>query len=261
MYNLRSADFGYPTRALACRCKSRMVSTCHESPTVYCRSALSRDNKMKLNTYNHFAVDQMIHDMNVAAEGWDWSKGAYGHSLSLTAPGDLHPLGRDHYNNLPFADRLNRCPYFQRIFDSFECDKASFRLLRRSAGSSYAWHTDKDKGPSVIRFQVPIVTNPESILVVTDYDEFSEIQAMDTRLSEAEAFDEYATFKRFNQGHFQEYVLEPGILYYFNTSKFHNLLNQAASVRTTLVVDCVANDWLRAEYPAIEEELDSPAAR
>ena len=237
--------------------KRRMGVTNDALPILH----VGRKNNMNLTAYNHFAVDQLIHDMKVAAEDWDWSQGAYGHSLSLPEQRDLHPLGKEHSNNLPFAGVLDRCPYFQYIFDSFECDKASFRLLRRSPGSSYAWHTDKDKGPSVIRFQIPIITKPESILVVTDYDDFSEIQAMDNRLSEAEAFDDYTNFRRFNQGHYQEYVLEPGVLYYFNTNKFHNLLNQASGERTTLVMDFVANDWLRAQYPAIEEELEGSAAR
>jgi hypothetical protein len=154
---------------------------------------------------------------------------------------------------------LERCPYFRRIFDGLECDKVSFRLLRRTAGSSYAWHTDKDKGPSVVRFQIPIVTNAESVLVVTDYDEFTEIQGMERRLSEAEAFDDYAMFKRFNQGRFREYVLEPGVLYYFDTNRFHNLLNRASAERVTLLVDCLDNDWLRRRYPEAVEELDRSA--
>jgi hypothetical protein len=240
------------------------------------------ETKMELHAYDHLAIDRLIQDLNVATEGWDWSQGAHGHSLSLPAREDLHPLGQDHYINSPFANRLGRCPYFQHIFDSFECDKVSFRLLRRPAGSSYTWHTDKEKGSSVVRFQIPIVTYPDSVLVVTDFDEFAEIapnrqapfqrlrrrcrrafsrtlwggQAMD---DETEAFADYATFKRFNRGRFREYVLDPGVLYYFNTNKFHNLMNHASEERITLVVDCFENDWLRARYAATVEELDGSA--
>jgi hypothetical protein len=231
---------------------------------------------MKLHAYDHFAVDQLIQDMKVASEGWDWSQGAHGHSLSLPAREDLHPAGQDRYINVPFANRLGRCPYFQRIFNSFECDKVSFRLLRRPAGTSYTWHSDTDLGSSVVRFQIPIVTYPKSVLVVTDFNEVAEIsprkQTLFQRLKrrfrravsgtlseenaqryEAEAFADYTRFKHFNRGRFREYVLDAGVLYYFNTDKIHNLINDASEERITLVMDCFKNDWLRARYPAIVE--------
>jgi hypothetical protein len=234
--------------------------------------------KMELHAYDHFALDRLIQDMNVASEGWDWSLGAHGHSLSLPAREDLHPVGQDLYNNVPFANCLGRCPYFQHIFNSFECDKISFRLLRRPAGTSYTWHSDKDLGSSVVRFQIPIVTHPKSVLVVTDFDEVAEIAPRKQRLfrrlrrrfyrafsdtasgekaqrHEAEAFADYTRFKHFNRGRFREYVLDAGVLYYFNTHKIHNLINDASEQRITLVMDCFENDWLRARYPAIVERL------
>jgi hypothetical protein len=236
---------------------------------------------MELHAYDHFAVDQLIHDMNIATEGWDWLQGAHGHSLSIPAREDLHSAWQDHSINTPFADRLGRCPYFEHIFDSFKCDKVSFRLLRRPAGTSYTWHSDKDMGTSVVRFQIPIVTHPKSILVVTDFDDPAEIapnkqdlserlrrrcrralssilskgHAADTQPDGAEAFDDYTRFKRFNRGRFREYALDAGVLYYFNTNKIHNLMNYASEERITLVVDCFENDWLRTRYPAIVEKL------
>ena len=59
---------------------------------------------MKLHAYDHFAVDQLIRDMKVASEGWDWSQGAHGHSLFLTAREDLHPAEQDRYINVPFSE-------------------------------------------------------------------------------------------------------------------------------------------------------------
>ena len=212
---------------------------------------------MHLYSYDHFSVDRLIADLAVAREGWDWSKGAYGHALSLPSRLDLHPEGQDHFNNLPYANVLKKCPYFQEIFDSFECEKVSFRLLRRPPASSYAWHTDKDKGPSVVRLQVPIITNEQSSLVITDYQQYDEFKSMKERLSECEAFEQYAMFKEANQGCFEEHVLQPGVLYYFDTKRFHNLFNLASTERITLVMDFFVNDWLRQRYPAIEEECGS----
>jgi len=212
---------------------------------------------MHLNAYDHFSVDRLIADLTRATEEWDWSKGAYGHSLSLPSREDIHPAGQDHFNNLPFANVLGNCPYFQQIFDGFECEKVSFRLLRRPPTSSYAWHTDKDKGPSVVRFQVPIITNDQSALIVTDYQEYDEFKSMKERLSEREAFETYASFKKSNRGCFEEHVLKPGVLYYFDTRRFHNLFNLASTERITLAMDFLVNDWLRERYPAIEEECSS----
>jgi len=212
---------------------------------------------MHLYTYDHFSVDRLTADLTRAIEGWDWSKGAYGHSLSLPARDEIHPEGQDHYNNLPFANVLDKCPYFREIFDGFECEKISFRLLRRPPASCYAWHTDKDKGPSVARFQVPIITNDQSSLIVTDYYEYNEFKSMKERLSEEEAFEKYALFKESNRGFFEEHVLQPGVLHYFDTNRFHNLFNLASTERITLAMDFLVNDWLRERYPAIKEECET----
>ncbi len=216
---------------------------------------------MYLNAYDHFSVDRLRADLELATSGWDWSKGAYGHSLSLPSREELHPAGRDHFNNLPFANVLGKCHYFRQIFDSFECEKVSFRLLRRPPASAYAWHTDKDKGPEVVRFQVPIITNDQSSLVITKYRDYDEFKSMKERLSEREAFDNYALFKKSNQGSFEEHVLKPGVLYYFDTNKFHNLFNLASTERVTLAMDFYVNDWLRERYPAIEDECESLSDR
>jgi len=211
---------------------------------------------MQLHIFDHFSVDQMIAELANATRGWDWSKGAYGHSLSLPSREEIHPAEQDHFNNLPYANALNSCPYFRQIFDGFECEKASFRLLRRPPESCYAWHTDQDKGPSVVRFQVPIITNDQSTIIVTDYRRYEEFKSMKQRMSESEAYDHYDEFKEFNRGYFEEHVLQPGMLYYFNTSRFHNLFNRGSTERITLAMDLIVNDWLRRRYPAIEEECE-----
>jgi hypothetical protein len=84
---------------------------------------------------------------------------------------------------------------------------------------------------------------------------------MKERLSEREAFERYADFKQADAGCFEEHVLEPGILYYFNTNRFHNLFNLASTERITLVMDFLVNDWLRERYPAIEEECGRRSER
>jgi hypothetical protein len=67
-------------------------------------------------------------------------------------------------------------------------------------------------------------------------------------------------FKRSNPGRFREHVLRAGVLYYFNTNKFHNLVNLSSEERITLVMDCLTNDWLKARFPATIEELSCYAS-
>jgi hypothetical protein len=231
-----------------------MVHAAHTGHTDLTELNKGNSPNMRLHILDHFPVERLLNDLAIATSGWDWSQGAYGHSLSLPAREQIHPAERDHANNIPYADVLDRCPFFREIFDSFECEKASFRLLRRPPLSSYAWHTDQDKGPEVVRFQIPIITNDQSTIVITDYRQYDEFRFTDQRMSEEEAFEQYPAFKQADQGHFEEHVLEAGRLYYFNTSRFHNLFNRGTTERITLAMDFVVNDWLRRRYPAIEEE-------
>jgi hypothetical protein len=210
---------------------------------------------MKLHSLDRYSVDRLREDLETAAAGWDWSLGAFGHALSLPTSEDIHPQAREHYNNLPYARVLDRCPYFRSIFDSFECEKASFRLLRRPPRTCYGWHTDRDKGPDVIRFQIPIVTNEQSWLVITDFQRFEDMKGFEDRLSEADTFAAFERFKELNPGRFQLHALEPGALYYFNTRYFHTLVNEGSEERITLSLDAVANPWLVERYPMVVEEL------
>lgn len=209
---------------------------------------------MQLHILEQYSSAQLLDDLNVAMKGWDWSQGAYGHSLSLPSREEIEPAHRDHFNNQPYADVLNCCPYFRKIFADFQCEKASFRLLRRPPTSCYAWHTDQDKGPTVVRMQIPIVTNERSTIVITEYEKYEEFRFTEERMGEREAYEQYDRFRQADRGHFEEHVLQPGKLYYFNTRRFHNLFNRGSSERVTLAMDFVVNDWLRRRYPAIEQE-------
>jgi hypothetical protein len=197
-------------------------------------------------------LDGLVRDARRATEGWNWSRGAYGHALSLPAYRQLHPYGRYGYGNFPCVGILSRCPVFGRIFESLECEKVSFRLLRRGARSSYAWHTDSWKGPGVVRFQIPIVSDSTAFLVLTDYDDAEQLRGPRTEPLNAECFDGFAGA---NAGHFQMHRLEPGRLYYFDTTRVHTLVNPGPGERITLSFDLVANDWLLGRFPEVRAEV------
>ena len=105
--------------------------------------------------FQSFDVNRLRQDLAIAVRGWDWKRGCFGHSLPLTTR-KLSESGAAHYNNLVKSidgklkteapDRLDECTYFREIFDSFRCEKSSYRILRRPAHSSYTLHRDSDVG-------------------------------------------------------------------------------------------------------------------
>jgi hypothetical protein len=200
------------------------------------------------------ALAELVADMRRAIEGWNWNRGAFGHALSLPAYHELHPYGRYSYQNFPCSGLLARCPAFRELFHGLRCDKVSFRLLRRQPASAYAWHTDRWKGSGVVRFQIPLLSDPDAFLVTTDYT--SSDQMVGPRSLTPDAF---AAFAAANGGHFAQHHLTLGRLHYFDTSRVHTLVNPGPNERITLSFDLVANDWVRASFPAIRAELgDGP---
>ena len=207
---------------------------------------------MNLHRYDlPVSLDGLREDATRALEGWDWSRGAFGHALSLPATRDLHPYARHRYHNYPCTGLLERCPHLRAVFDALRCDKVSFRLLRREPASAYAWHTDRWKGPGVVRFQIPIVSDAEAFLVTTDYDHEDQVCGVGRVLTA----DTYARFADANAGHFARHYLEPGRLHYFDTTRVHTLVNPGPGERLTLSFDLVANSWLREQFPVIVAEL------
>lgn len=212
---------------------------------------------MRVSVYDvSVPLDALVRDVRSATRDWDWRRGAYGHALSLPVAHDLHPYARYRYPNVPCTGRLDACPALRAVFDSFPCDKMSFRLLRRPPHSAYGWHTDAWKGRGVVRFQIPIIADASAFLVTTDYRRVDDLRG-DRRPLHPERYDECA---RQNPGRVMRHALTPGRLYYFDTTFVHTLVNGSATDRLTLSFDLVANDWLRSTYPDILGEVGGDAA-
>lgn len=211
---------------------------------------------MELHCYDlGLSLERLVADARTAAEGWDWDRGAFGQALSLPEAASIHPFRRHSFQNHPYAGALGRCGYFREIFDDLRCEKVSFRLLRLGPGSAYGWHHDRWKGPGVVRFQIPILTTPDDVLVVTDYERVDQVRpdpSIDVR------GPGFAAFARVNEGHYRVHHLTPGKLHYFDTSRVHTLVNAHGNARITLSFDLHANDWLRARFPAIGPEAGEP---
>ena len=202
------------------------------------------------------AFDDLVRETRDVSAGWDWSRGAFGHALSLPASRELHPSRRYSYENSPCLGVLRRYPALSAVFDSFRCPKVSFRLLRRAPRTAYSWHTDLDKGPGVVRFQIPIFSDERAFLVVTDYTSPAQLRGGTGRHLSEESF---AAFAAANAGHFTRARLECGLLHYFDTTRVHTLVNAGSAERITLAFDLRANDWLREAFPAIRGEIAGAA--
>ena len=109
---------------------------------------------------------------------------------------------------------LTHCPYFREVLDAFACEIQSARLMRLAAGSIIKEHRDHDLDleHGVVRLHIPVTTNPDV-----------EFELNRSRI-----------------------VMEPGSAWYLRLSDPHRVANRGASARVHMVVDAVANDWVRA---------------
>jgi hypothetical protein len=219
-----------------------------------------------------FDLTRLRQDLAVATIGWDWNRGCFGHSLPLTTQ-KLSEFGAAHYNNLVKSidgepkleaqEKLDKCPYFHEIFHSFQCEKSSFRILRRPAHSSYTLHRDIDIGEETFRFQIPIESSPDARLLVSTTDKGADFIVPGTDYRKVEDWDAegisidemkswFEEFVRLNDNKVRTYETKPGQLYYFSTpANYHNIWNFGRDDRFTLAIDLVANRWLYEHYPVI----------
>ena len=184
-----------------------------------------------------YNVDKLIQDKKFVEERFKYEDGMFGHCISLPSIYDLKEPYKSHHNNVPLRGVLDYTPYFKEIFDSFETEITSFRLMRRKADSSYGLHEDKDMGDGIKRFQIPIVTNSDCWLCVTHYDKISE------GWTEENSYTMEDFGRRF-KGRYDSYQLQPGVMHHFDTTKIHTLFNEGDTDRITLLIDTKVNDWL-----------------
>ena len=82
----------------------------------------------------------------------------YGNGISLPCTATFAESLAISPQQYPFFRRPRRCPYMREIFDGFQTDKATFRLLRCGPQTAYSFHDDRDKGQRVARFQISFAT-------------------------------------------------------------------------------------------------------
>ena len=202
-----------------------------------------------LTSTRRFDVATLANDVSTARSISEFDQGPYGNCISLPSERDLPPQFRENHNNVPFADALSQCPGFREIFDCFHAEKAAFRLLRRTPKTAYALHDDRDKGRGIVRFQIPIITNDQAFLLLTDDQvDLTSFESLSEQIRQGSERNTDFDLKRLDEllaGKFELYSLQPGQIYYFDTDKLHTLVNAGDQERIVLSIDVVRNDWLR----------------
>ena len=142
------------------------------------------------------------------------------------AAGETHPI-RMIYSDptaTQFVDTpmLADCPYFQDVIAAFACEVRSVRLMRLTPGSIIKEHTDLDMGveSGSVRIHVPVTTNPD----------------VEFRLNGSRV------------------EMAAGQAWYLRLSDPHAVANRGASDRVHLVLDLVADDWLRGVFNQVLTE-------
>ena len=109
---------------------------------------------------------------------------------------------------------MARCPSVAAVLGRFECGTESVRFLRLGAGASIREHRDHRLSleDGLARVHIPVQTSP-------DVEFYLAGERVDMREGEA---------------------------WYLNFNLPHHVTNRSTEERIHLVVDCVANEWLRA---------------
>lgn len=134
------------------------------------------------------------------------------------------PTATGRYADTPV---LARSPHFQEVVSAFECELTSVRLLRLGARSSIREHRDfrLSHAHGEVRIHVPIVTSDQVAF-------FLDGERVRMRAGEA---------------------------WYLDVELPHRVDNASDTERVHLVLDCVANGWLDAMFPAACAAVAAPA--
>jgi hypothetical protein len=117
---------------------------------------------------------------------------------------------------------LQDCPCFRAVLDAFDCPLRAVRLMRLTPGSLIKEHTDLELSieEGTARIHVPVITNAD----VEFYLNRSRV------------------------------VMDAGSAWYLRLSDPHSVHNKGDSDRVHMVIDAVANDWIRGVLEAAARE-------
>jgi hypothetical protein len=172
-----------------------------------------------------FDPDRLARDLaSLAAVGWinHFVKQNYEGNWSVIPlrgkAGATHPVMMIYADptETAFEDTpvLKGCPYFRTVLDAFKCPLHTVRLMRLTPGSTIKEHRDLDLSveAGTARFHIPVTTNA--------------------------SVEFYLNRSRV--------VMDAGSLWYLRLSDPHSAVNEGDADRVHMVIDVVANHWVKA---------------
>jgi quercetin dioxygenase-like cupin family protein len=140
-----------------------------------------------------------------------WSGAALRSVNGLTTQLFADPSKKKLYADTPI---LERCRYIREVLRAFKCSLETVRLLKLEPGSRIHEHRDFDLGErwGVVRVHIPVLTHPEIEFILDG----------------------------------ERVVMNEGESWYLDLSLPHRVENNGATARIHLVIDCVANEWIRS---------------
>jgi len=122
------------------------------------------------------------------------------------------------------TEALAKCPYFQEVMNTFQCNKEAARLMNLPAGAVVNTHTDFELGyeDGVFRVHIPIITNDDVVFTINGID----------------------------------LKMKPGEVWYTNVNLPHGVVNGGESPRVNFVFDCIRNAWTDALFEELGYRFD-----
>jgi len=120
---------------------------------------------------------------------------------------------RTDYADTPWLDV---CPAARALLERFRAPLLSARYLRVGPGSRIREHSDLDLGfaDGEVRIHCPVTTSPQVQFLLAG----------------------------------ETIVMQPGELWYLDLNQKHAVTNDGTEARVHLVIDCVVNEWLEAQF-------------
>ena len=161
-----------------------------------------------------FDADRMKQELGSISDSFQLIKNAYtGNSLfgmHLILPnkdGIANEKGETYY----MSEELKKCPYLQKVLNTFQCDKFTFRTQNLKPGGKIEKHNDGDKGlnSNIVRLNIPVSTNEH-------------------------------VYTYFNN---ERILMKNGECWLFDVTKVHEMENKSNETRWHIMIDCDLNDW------------------
>jgi hypothetical protein len=147
----------------------------------------------------------------------DWSGVPLRTAGSSPLPLYPDPTSTDWHN----TEQMDRCEYVPNVLEAFQCEKEAVRFLRLGPGAEIRAHQDYmlNIEDGVARVHIPVLTSDK---VAFHLDR-------------------------------KPVAMQPGEAWYLDFNRTHSVKNDGDEYRIHLVIDLIANDWLRSFFSPDED--------